>query len=147
MIDKRVAIGALARNCDENLPSNIERIEELRSRFSKSIVFIYENNSTDSTKSILVEWSSKSKGVYVKSEDIDETLYKSSNKIGRLYRGTEIGRIKKMCDCRNKLLDMIRHKGPFDYVIFIDIDIAWFSIDGVVTAVENAPEGWGGAIR
>lgn len=144
MIDKRVAIGALARNCEQNLPENIERIEELRKKFSYSAVFVYENNSTDSTRNILQKWSSTSNGVWVKSEDIDESPYKSSKKVGRLYRGTEVGRIRKMCDCRNKLLDMICNKTPFDYVIFVDIDIAWFSIDGVVSAIQNAPEGWGG---
>lgn len=144
MIYKRVAIGALARNCEENLPSNIERIEELRKGFSESAVFVYENNSTDSTKSILKRWNSTSKGVCVKCEDIDETPYKSAQKVGRLYRGTEEGRIRKMCACRNKLLEMIRNNGPFDYVIFIDIDIEWFSIDGVVSAIQNAPEGWVG---
>lgn len=144
MIDKRVAIGALARNCDENLPSNIERIEELRRKFSGSAIFVYENNSTDSTKSILKKWNSASNGVYVKTEDIDETTYKSKQKVGRLYHGTEEGRIRKMCVCRNKLLDMICNNGPFDYVIFIDIDIEWFSIDGVVSTIQNAPEGWSG---
>lgn len=144
MIYKRVAIGALARNCEENLPDNIERIEKLRKKFSDSAVFVYENNSTDSTRNILHKWSSTSNCVWVKSEDIDESPYKSGKKVGRLYRGTEEGRIRKMCDCRNKLLDMIRNKGPFDYVIFIDIDIAWFSINGVVSAIQNAPEGWGG---
>lgn len=144
MIKKTIAIAALARNCEENLPDNIERIEKLRKKFSDSAVFVYENNSTDSTRNILHKWSSTSNCVWVKSEDIDESPYKSGKKVGRLYRGTEEGRIRKMCDCRNKLLDMIRNKGPFDFVIFIDIDIAWFSIDGVVSAIQNAPEGWGG---
>lgn len=144
MLDKSVAIAALARNCEENLPGNIERIEELRKSFSNSAVFLYENNSIDRTKAILKEWQDKGDAVFLQSEDIDEFVYQTNGKVGRLYRGTGEGRIRKMCDCRNKLLDLIQSHGSFDYVIFIDIDVQWFSVDGVVKSIENAPEGWGG---
>lgn len=144
MIYKRVAIGALARNCEENLPSNILRIEELRTHFAKSSVFVYENNSIDRTKLFLKEWQEKGDDVYLQSEDIDETAYQTNIKTGKFYRGTGEGRIRKMCDCRNKLLDLIRSHGSYDYVIFIDIDVEWFSVEGVISSIENAPEGWSG---
>lgn len=144
MIEKSIAIGALARNCEEHLSKNIERIEELRNYFSQSSVFLYENNSTDHTKAILKEWQEKRESVYLLSEDIDESVYKVARKEKRLYGGTSEGRIRKMCDCRNKLLGLIKNQGNFDYVIFIDIDIAWFSVEGVIRSIENAPEGWGG---
>lgn len=144
MIDKCVAIGALARNCEENLPKNIERIEELRKQFRQSSVFLYENNSTDHTKAILKEWQAKRDSVYLFSEDIDESVYKLARKENRFFEGTSEGRIRKMCDCRNKLLGLIKQQGSFDYVLFIDIDIVWFSVEGVIRSIENAPEGWGG---
>lgn len=145
MLDKSVAIAALARNCEENLPSNIDRIEKLRLLFSSTAVFVYENNSTDSTKAILSAWQKRSENVFLRSEDLDESRYRTGQKVSRLYGGTSAGRIKKMCDCRNKLLDIIRQSGKeFDYVIFIDIDVAWFSIDGIVESIEKAPKGWGG---
>lgn len=71
---------------------NIERIEELRKKFSDSAVFVYETNSTDSTRSVLQKWSSDSNSVFIKSEDIDEGPYKSNKKVGRLYHGTDFGR-------------------------------------------------------
>ena len=144
MLDKSVAIAALARNCEENLPGNIVRIEELRRCFSSSSMFIYENNSTDRTKEILKDWQETCDSIYIQSEDIDETQYRSEQKEKRLYRGTSEGRIRKMCNCRNKLLDLIRCHGCFDYVIFVDIDIEWFSVDGVVKSIEKAPKDWGG---
>lgn len=143
MIDKSVAIAALARNCEINLPANIDRIEELRKHFVSSTIFIYENNSTDNTKVLLKDWQKKSESVYLKSEDIDESSYRTKGKIGKLYRGTDEGRIRKMCDCRNKLIDMIQYHGQYDYVIFMDIDIKKFSVEGIVRSIENAPEDWG----
>lgn len=144
MIDKRIAIGALARNCEENLPGNIDRIEELRKHFASSCVFIYENNSTDSTKDILKKWQSKSDNIYLRLEDIDESKYRLTRKERLLYRGTSSQRIKKMCDCRNKLLNMINQGVDTDYVVFIDVDIKWFSVDGIINSIENAPKDWGG---
>lgn len=144
MINKNVAIAAIARNCADNLSDNIERIRELRRCFADSVVFLYENNSTDDTKTILTDWKNSDESVFLKSEDIDEIPYKTNKKVSRLYRGTDEGRIRKMCDCRNKLLDMINNYGSFDYVIFIDIDIEWFSVDGIIKSIEKAPNGWGG---
>ena len=144
MIKKKVAIGALARNCEKNLPDNIRRIEELREHFSESSVFVYENNSTDLTKEILRDWHGKSKDVNILIEDIDETIYKSMTNVGKQYSGSTKVRIQKMCDCRNKLLQLIFGKGEYDLIIFVDIDVAWFSVTGVVSAIENAPEGWNG---
>lgn len=144
MIKKTIAIAALARNCEDNLPKNIKRIEKLRSYFSGSDVFVYENNSTDSTKDILREWQEESVDIILRIEDIDESKYKSNAQIGRQYRGTGKGRIRKMCDCRNKLLQMIRERGQYDIIIFKDIDVEWFSVEGIVSAIENAPKGWGG---
>lgn len=144
MIDKSVAIAALARNCEESLPTNISRIEKLRKSFSCSAVFLYENNSTDRTKAILREWQERNDAVYLQSENIDESIYRANGNVGKLNRGTGEGRIRKMCDCRNKLLDLIKSRGSFDYVIFVDIDIEWFSVEGVVKSIENAPKDWGG---
>ncbi len=142
MLDKSVAIAALARNCEENLLGNIERIEKLRNCFSSSYVFLYENNSIDNTKAILKDWQNKSTNVYVITEDIDESIYRSAFNINKFYAGTSDGRIRKMCDCRNNLLKMIWSQGCYDFVIFIDIDIEWFSVTGVVNSIYNAPEGW-----
>lgn len=142
MIDKRVAIGALARNCEENLPSNIERIEELRKQFADSYVVVYENDSTDATLKILRKWERESKNVFIISETLDKRNFKFDQK-SKLYPDKSISRISKMVYLRNQLKSLIFQYGDPYYIIILDIDIASFSVQGVAGTITNAPHGWG----
>ena len=59
MIDKKIVIAALARDCNEALINNIPRIEKLRELFTESHVVIVENDSKDGTKDTLQKWQEK----------------------------------------------------------------------------------------
>lgn len=143
MINKTVAIAALARDCEANLPENIKRTEKLRKEFSESFVFVYENNSKDATRKILNRWHEEYSNVYVKSEDLDESFSSKGIATSRWYRETSIGRIKKMCDCRNKLMQMISEVCCPDILILLDSDVEWFSVKGIIAAIEEAPADFG----
>ena len=54
--------------------------------------YIYENNSTDNTKNLLIQFNKQYKNIYVKSENI------------KVYEN----RFKNICIARNKLLDFYR---------------------------------------
>lgn len=142
MIHHSIAIAALARNCETNLPGNIKRIEELRRIFDKSWVFVYENDSTDSTKSILDQWATSSNDVIVKQEHLEEMRMVQSA-TNRFYKGVSLSRMNRMSFCRNCLLNMIKAACTPDYVLFVDSDILSFSVEGVVKSITQAPQGWG----
>lgn len=142
IIHKSIAIAALARNCETNLPDNIKRIEALRKYFDASFVFVYENDSTDSTKEVIRHWATHSENVFIKEENL-EPLAKDIPHISRLYHGVSSHRMDRMSFCRNRLLSMIKDNCEPDYVLFIDIDILFFSVEGIVKAIINAPAEWG----
>ena len=142
VIHKSIAIAALARNCEKNLPRNIKRIEELRQHFATSFVFVYENNSTDCTKEILNHWCMESTNVHIKSENLDLFLINHSPQ-KNIYKGVGIDRMKRMSECRNHLLCMIKTACTPDYVMFIDSDILSFSVEGIIRAIDKAPSNWG----
>ncbi len=144
MVDKTLAVAGLARDCEGNLPNNLLRIEQLRARFKESFVFFYENNSRDTTKKIIRDYAKNHSNVFYISEDITELQNTSPSKLGKMYRGISISRINKMCECRNKLLNLIKEHCAPDYVVFVDADVYDFSIDGIESAIKNAPDGWGG---
>lgn len=43
---------------------------------------------------------------------------------------------------RNRLKELVFALGDPEYVIFIDIDLANFSVDGIVESIRTAPNDW-----
>ena len=143
MIEKSIVIGSLARNCSEALRQNMERIEQLGSYFSSYNVVVFENDSIDSTKEILHEWSLSNEHVVCVSEDTNtSTIPEQSDTIP--YPAWSIYRIEKMAQYRNRLMDEIGKRFSPDILCIIDIDLYYFSVEGIISAIENAPDNWGG---
>lgn len=143
-IDKNVVIAILARDCEDSLISNIPLIEELRSNFKWSKVVVVENDSIDRTKDLLFNWQKKSDGVTIISQDFGtKTIPDQTAEISSPT--TSFYRIEKMAFYRNIYLDYIATlKHEIDYVIIIDIDIKWFSIDGLINSILEMNDNWGG---
>lgn len=140
MINKEILIAALARNCEKSLSDNIKRINQLRSHFQQSEVVVYENNSKDSTKQILKQWKEESERILIVSEDLQEDKYNPAiMDFGHSYL-----RIEKMSRCRNKLLGIIKDHFSPNIILFLDIDVHSFSVEGIVLGIKNAPSNWGG---
>lgn len=143
MINQSIAIGILARNCNSALKENIARVEELGSNFASYNVVAVENDSTDGTKETLEEWSERNTRIVVNSTDTGlDTIPQKSKSIP--FPDWSTLRIEKMSRYRNLILDEIKQRFHPDLVCIIDIDLLYFSVDGIVKAIENAPEGWGG---
>lgn len=143
MIDKRVIIAALARDCNESLVRNIPRIEALRSHFASSRVVVVENDSVDGTKTTLQAWASQKKNVDLIMDDFGtETIPRPS--AAHPHPSTSLHRIEKMARYRNIYLDHVRSTEPQpDILIVVDIDVKGFSVEGVIETIENAPLDWG----
>jgi glycosyltransferase involved in cell wall biosynthesis len=137
LIKKGIVFGILARDCAKTLPCNIELVEILRSYFEFSVVVVVENDSIDRTKEILYDWACKSDNIYIDS-------FNEQSKTTSQLLSNGLIRIEKMVRYRNRLLDNIRKFPQTDYIVFIDIDILQFSIEGVISAIRNAPPDWGG---
>ena len=57
--NKTASICACAKNVAEHLPLSISKIEMISSVFKEVKIFIFENDSTDDTLSILKDWAKK----------------------------------------------------------------------------------------
>ena len=66
--NKTASICACAKNVAEHLPLSISKIEMISSVFKEVKIFMFENDSTDDTLSILKDWAKKNQSVKIISE-------------------------------------------------------------------------------
>jgi len=140
-----IVFGILARNCAKVLSRNIDRIENLGSRFSSYNAVILENNSTDRTKEVISRWTERNDRIVSIIRDdisnISDAIQTQDDDFP--YPLVSPKRIGRMVKCRNILLNEIRSRFQPDIVCIIDSDIYGFDTEGVISAIKNAPEGWG----
>jgi len=117
----KIAVVALARNCEKQLQNSIDRIKELESLRFK--LFVYENNSVDKTKEIL-----KRNHQIEISLNNDDSLY---------LKDRSRTRTNNLAIYRNFCLDWIRKNCfDFDYVVVLDLDSdLGFSINGIYNSI------------
>lgn len=131
MSKSTVAICSIVRNSNNGLVKNIPVVEKLRTKFKDSQVIVFENDSTDKTKSTLEHWSKNSTNVFVKCENFGERTI-PKNDVDGFNKYFSFYRISKMARYRNQYLELLANmERSFDYVIIIDLDIEKFSINGI----------------
>lgn len=131
MSESSVAICSIVRNSYRGLMKNIPVVEQLRLHFKHSHVIVFENDSTDMTKTILEKWGKTSKNVNVNCQDFGEKTIPKDD-INGFNKYFSAFRISKMARYRNQYLEVLEGmKNSFDYVIVIDLDIEKFSIEGI----------------
>ena len=140
--DADIVIGILARDCAQALQGNIPAVEELGSYFKNYHIVIYENDSIDETKKILIEWRQHNPKVILVMENHQARV--SIPQEDNPYPDKSIYRIQRMINCRNRLLEETRKLPAPDLWCLIDIDIEYFNPRSVVDAIERAPADWGG---
>lgn len=120
----KVAVISLARNCDKKLQDSIDRIINLKSFNFK--FFIYENNSVDRTKEILI-FNKNNLGF-----DISLNEDKSTHLTDRSRQRT-----KNLAKYRNICLEWARSNcSDFDYALVLDLDAdLGFSINGIYNSI------------
>lgn len=117
-------ICGLARDVAEILPVTMARIERIGERFADYRVVIYENDSCDDTRSLLLAWAQRNPRVQI----IVETIGDPVNPCARCLQ-----RAARMANYRNRCLDVIRSDySDFDYTLVLDTDLkGGWSYDGI----------------
>ena len=139
-----VIICGVVKNTAKYLKENIERAIELGSKCTRSKIVIYENNSTDNTKSILASYANVPH-IHVLSEDIDPETIKKKSKIWAYTKITGSDhpcRIEQIANARNKLIDELQ-KPPYDdynYVVMIDLDSKNYLVEGILDSLRLVGE-------
>jgi len=126
--DRTVALVAICRNAMPWLPRTLELVEQTGAMFREWSCFIFENDSTDETKSVLATWSD------------GKQRHVSLNDNGRphLNYTTEPVRTHALAEYRTACQTFVRNGRTPDYVIVFDSD-AWggWSVEGVATSVAH----------
>lgn len=125
---KKVVFAGLARNIELGLNVNIPRLAETISRCLDWRFVVYENDSTDKTRTILnnLQFSNQERISILGTDDGQPDLRDVSNT-----------RISRMVRYRSFVQSYIRSNYPdFDLVVIIDLDL-WggWSVDGLMTAL------------
>jgi hypothetical protein len=126
--NKSIIFCGIVRNVAETLQKNILRIHKTASLFKDYHIFIYENDSDDCTKQILI--NNRSSKLVFDSEYRQDKNYREN-----LDNGVDTWHFKRceiLAECRNKYLSYIRSLSTtYDYVCVIDLDIkGGWSYDG-----------------
>ena len=120
--NKKVIFTGICRNVEDNVKNVLNFCDDIEDLFGSVDYFFYENDSEDSTKAILNEWSQLRNNRTVLSET---GLYKKFS-----FEKDPV-RLKNISNARNKYLDYINiRQTQYDYVIVLDMDLRYISIDG-----------------
>jgi hypothetical protein len=137
-----VLICGVVKNAGDHLERNIQSAIELGERCGNSKIVIYENNSTDATKTILQAYQAQ---LIVLSEDISAETLKRDSKIWAYTKVTGSDhpcRMEQIANARNKLVDELQKEtyNAYQYVVMIDFDSKQFLVDGILDSLRLVAE-------
>lgn len=126
MRESRVVICGLARDIEDVFSETASAIERLGAAFSDYQVVLFENDSTDQTQQLLLDWSLHNGCVTLLSEDLGDPVNRSIRCLQRAAR---------MAAYRNRYLDHIAEQySDYDYTIVLDTDLgSGWNEDGVAS--------------
>jgi glycosyltransferase involved in cell wall biosynthesis len=140
-IAEKVIICGVCKNVEDCLPTTIESIEKLGRSFEDYRVFIYEDNSTDSTPLKLQEWAESNPHVQVTCEVISE---EEIRKVCRSFCWDKTPfRTERIARARNFVLQqaMQPQYDDYKYLIMCDMDIPlpWDTM-GIISSIFEEEE-------
>ncbi|MCH9631311.1 MAG: hypothetical protein S4CHLAM37_13330 [Chlamydiia bacterium] len=134
LIPHKVIICGIGKNIATPLPQVIKSIEKIGSLFIDYKVAIYENNSSDSTKDQLRNWSNRNSRVDIISEDVEPSeILRSSSSFSWVTQSGS--RTEQIARARNILLDYIEKNfhPKYSFIINLDLDFADpIAVDGII---------------
>jgi glycosyltransferase involved in cell wall biosynthesis len=137
-IEKSIAICGVCKNVGASLPETLDSMERTGKLFSKYKLFVYENNSTDNTKKILTNYrAAHPDTAKIIIEDLDE-----HDVLESCHARTSDNRpcrMENIARSRNIVLSCLSDK-DFDYVLWVDMDLRDWNIDGVLDSLKY--ENW-----
>ena len=136
--------GAVTRNLEKSFPNFKQFMYSLFGELTDLQLFIYENNSTDSTKKLLEDWATLDKRVHVKCEVFSKEFLLEQG-YARAYDNIPC-RMESISTARNKLVEWMESfgmgVGEDDLTIFIDPDIPTvFPVECLVSLCRSFPQG------
>ena len=136
--------GAVTRNLEKSFPNFKQFMYSLFGELTDLQLFIYENNSTDSTKKLLEDWATVDKRVHVKCEVFSKEFLLEQG-YARAYDNIPC-RMESISTARNKLVEWMESfgmgVGEDDLTIFIDPDIPTvFPVECLVSLCRSFPQG------
>ncbi len=133
MRQSTAVICGLARDVAEVLPVTIARIARIGECFGDYRVVIYENDSRDDTRPLLLAWARHNHRVHLIAETIGDPV----NPCARCLQ-----RATRMANYRNRYLDVLRSEfASFDYALVLDTDLkGGWSYDGIANTIGH--DGW-----
>jgi hypothetical protein len=124
-----IIVCGIVRDCAHSLKKNMRIVDALCDMAKEYHVVIFENDSVDDTKGILLEWQRRRKNIYVSLNDFHtETIPAQSKTSNRFFSAH---RIEKMAGYRNFYLEYIASQHMVsDYVLIVDLDVKRISLTG-----------------
>lgn len=131
METKTCIITGCARNIAHFLPTTIQQIEFIRSKFKETTVILAENNSTDGTKALLETYRATSQHVHILT--LDDTA------------GIISERTERLAYARNAILEFAHNTyGSYEYLLMVDLDgtLDGFNVNTLQKAFDPSLPKW-----
>lgn len=140
----RIFFGCITKNLGERFQVFKSFADVLMTSLPELQLYIYENNSTDSTPQNLKSWSQENSRVHVKSEVVPKEWFLERSK-AQTYTN-EACRLEIHAVCRNKMLEMMEEAGmglaEEDVTIVMDPDITQvWNTEFLVHVCKTYPKG------
>lgn len=132
MKTKKIVIGGLYQNSSNVFDKFKERMNSLKNLFEDVQIVIFENDSTDNSRLLLLNWEKEQNNVHIiKCEENNFCLLKQSSAIE--HGSFSENRMKKMSRYRNIVKKYVDNNfNDYDYFMVIDTDArGGFSLNGL----------------
>lgn len=121
----KTAVIGITKNNADCISKGIKNMMKIAELFKESIVYIYENDSTDNTINILADWKN----------NYEKKFYYSSEKHVKSYSY----HTQNIAQARQKALNWVRtHYKDFDILIIVDPDLFYdINLTGIIDTLNN----------
>lgn len=130
-----IAIVGLARNIDVVLSNSLKILDDLSLNFKNYQFVIYENDSIDNTKQILLNWSNNNLKKHIISENLGANH--PTNSVKDSLRTLALSSYRNKC--KNYIKDNLSN---IDYVIVCDLDFCGFDKNSIFNSFGWLKEGY-----
>lgn len=121
--NKKIVFAGLCRNIGSKINDNITKLLSLAQTCKDYKIVIFENDSIDNTKELLVDWTQKNSNIIC--------IFDSNNR-PQYGAVKDKDRIIALSEYRNRVKNYIKeHLSDYDFVIVTDMDFLDFSFDGI----------------
>ena len=140
MSESSLVICGIARDCSSQFINLIPKLENLGDQFKEYKIIVVENDSQDSTGTLVSSWALRNRNVLpiVYSDSRLKANQQNTNPTSPRY--FDRSRISSIAFARNLYLHELDRHQQADFVIVVDLDILDFSISGISTSFDQRNE-------